>query len=137
MRGVNSLTINCTLGATDNAIFSEFFTATDLGVISPKIKTNNVTIPVAIPTPVLPNNSMLKEVAIEEAKIFTKLLPTKIELNSLFGSSIKDRTILAFLLPSSDKCFIRMILTDVKAVSEDEKNADSTRQIMKIISCTV
>jgi len=30
-----------------------------------------------------------------------------------------------------------MILTDVKAVSEDEKNADSTRQIMKIISCTV
>ena len=72
-----------------------------MGVISPKIKTRRVIIPVLILTAALPNRRMVMVVAREEAVMFTILFPIKIELRSLPESSITLRSVWAFLSPCS------------------------------------
>ncbi|ACR76277.1 Hypothetical protein EUBREC_2546 [Agathobacter rectalis ATCC 33656] len=44
-------------------------------------------------------------------------------------------TFLAFVLPASARVLIRILFTVVRAVSEDEKNAESANSINKNIIC--
>ena len=97
-------------------------------MISPKIKTNRVIIPVATPAPVFPSRSIASTVAMEEEEIFTILLPIKIALSILPESSITFPSVIAFLLPSSIMERIRIRFTVVNAVSEQEKKADKKRR---------
>ncbi len=63
------------------------------------------------------------------------LLPIRIALSILPESSVIFNTVFARLLPSSARLRIRILFTVVKAVSADEKNAESISNINRIISC--
>jgi hypothetical protein len=67
----------------------------------------------------------------DEAMMLTKLLPIKIALNILDWLSIIFPTNIAFLLPSSIKVLILMLLTVVKAVSADEKKPERKSSNMR------
>ena len=55
---------------------------------------------------------------------------------SIFGEfSVTLSTFSAFLLPASARVLIRILFTVVRAVSEDEKNAESANSINKNIIC--
>ena len=69
------------------------------------------------------------------AAILTTLFPTNIELNNLFGSSIKSLTNLAPFTPSSFICLILILLSAIRAVSDIEKNPDNTSKIISTIIC--
>ena len=75
---------------TINATFSAFCAAMVFGVISPKIKMMMVITAVATPAP-LPASPLkiwiANAVVSADAPLFTRLLPTKIELKSLLGLS--------------------------------------------------
>ena len=124
-------------------ILSEFMVATVLGMISPKIRMTIVNIPVAIPTAVAPlmpapierASFVASMVVREEAERFTILLPIKTALKSLPGFSMSRLTVLAVLFPSSSRLRIRILLTVVSAVSADEKKADNSTRIKRIMSC--
>ena len=77
------------------------FEATVLGEISPKIKTNNVNVPVAIPIEFFSHKSIAKAVTRAEAEMFTILLPTRMALSILDISEVIFNTLSARLLPSS------------------------------------
>ena len=117
--------------------------AADLGVISPKIKIRIVRIPVASPTKVAALAPAPSCVAIlvasmvdnEEALRLTILLPIRIALSILDGLSVSSLTRQARLLPSSARLRIRILLTQVNAVSADEKKADKANKTIRIISC--
>src|SRR3712207_5783017 len=102
-----------------------------LGVTSPNTSITIVIIAVDIATPCLPNIVNKRDVDIEVAAIFTTLFPTSIVLSSFLGSSVIFSTILAPLTPSSFKCLIIILLTDIKAVSDAEKKPDKTTNITK------
>jgi len=85
--GFNIVTIKDNNLTTFKEIFSEYWAARDLGVISLKIKTRIVIIPVAIPTPVLPKYLIASEVAKADAPIFAILLPTSMAPSNLLGFS--------------------------------------------------
>ena len=108
------------------------------GMISPKIKTTKVNTPVPTPTATLPNRFVIRMVIREDAEMFTMLLPIKIALSSLLGFSTSFNTRAALRTLSSARFRKRILLTVVRAVSLDEKNADSRmrtiRAIMLIIS---
>ena len=87
-----------------------------------------VRIPVEIPTNLLPNNSVVNVVARAEAEILTMLFPIKIVLKSLPGFSVTCKTFAALLLPSSANVFSLILLTVVRAVSDEEKNAESNNR---------
>ena len=74
-------------------------------------------------------------VAKEDAVKFTMLLPIKIALSILVGSSINLQTVLAPFLFSSARERIRSLLTVVRAVSAEEKKPDKSIRINKIINC--
>ena len=78
---------------------------------------------------------MVNVVVKEEAVRFTMLLPIKMALNIFVGSSINFCTVLAEFVPSSARLLILSLLTVVRAVSADEKKADSASNISKIINC--
>ena len=94
------------------------------GVISPNTRISRVSTPVAAPTALLPNNSIVNVVIIDDAERFTMLLPTRIILSILPGSSITFIRVMAFLSPASARVRILILLTVVSAVSAEEKNAD-------------
>ena len=102
-------------------------------MISPKTSIKRVRIPVAISMAVLPKRSIARVVVREEAAILTILLPMRIVLRNFALLSISDSRSTAHFEPSSAKVFILILLTDVNAVSADEKKADSIRRKPKII----
>ena len=118
---------------TNRETFSELFAAIVFGVISPNINTNTVITAVASATPFSPINPINKDVDMDVAAIFTTLFPTNIELKSLFGFSINELTNLAPLTPSSCIYLILILLNDIKAVSDAEKNADPISNTIKKI----
>ena len=135
--GFNKLVKKNILLATFRETFSGFLDAKDLGVISAKIKTKIVIIPVAIPTPLSPNSFIAIEVANAEEPMFTTLFPTSIALNILLGFFTNLFIKLAPLTSSSTICLIRILLKDVKAVSEAENRADNPIKIINIINCII
>ncbi len=89
--------------------------------------------PVAIPAPTLPQILIAREVASEDADRFTMLLPIKIAESIFPELFVMRRTVAARLFPSSARVRIRMRLTVIKAVSADEKNAESISKSTKKI----
>ena len=96
-----------------------------------------VSIPVAIPAPIFPNILTASVVASEDAERLTILLPIKIAESIFAESSVTRSTLSAFLLPASDRVRIRILLTVVRAVSDDEKNADNSNKTISTISCGI
>ena len=121
--------------ANRNAIRSACIVATVFGVISPKIKIKSVRMPVAIPTILLPQMWVARTVAREDAYRFTTLLPIRIALSILLGSSMIFNTYSACLSPFSASVRTRILLTVVSAVSAEEKKADIKSSSFKINSC--
>ena len=75
------------------------------------------------------------EVVSDDAERLTMLLPIRMA-ESIFGEfSVTLSTFLAFVLPASARVLIRILFTVVRAVSEDEKNAESANSINKNIIC--
>ena len=130
----NIVTKNLIGFATTNEAFSGLFADIVFGVISPNIKTSTVINPVAMATPCAPNIAVNNEVVIDVAAILTILFPINIDVNNLLESSIRVLTNLAPFTPSSSICLIFILLSDIKAVSEAEKNPDP---INKIINKTI
>ena len=110
----------------------EYFVAMVFGVISPKISTRNVSIPVEYPINLLPNTSVQSAVVSAEAEMFTILFPINMALKSFAGLSVTFNTFFADLLPSSALARSLILLTDVSAVSDEEKNAESISKIIII-----
>ena len=107
------------------------------GVTSPKIKIKSVRIPVAIPAPKLPKYLIASEVASEEAERLTILFPIRIAESIFPESSVTRRTLSARLSPDSARVRIRILLTVVKAVSAEEKKAESIKSTTKNINCGI
>ena len=121
--------------AIESEILSAFMVASVFGETSPKISMRNVSIPVATPAPTLPNSLMASDVVSDDAERFTMLLPIRMA-ESIFGEfSVTLSTFSAFLLPASARVLMRILFTVVRAVSEDEKNAESANNINKNIIC--
>ena len=137
--GLNITTQNCIGFDTFSETASDFCLATVFGVISPKISTKTVITPVDIATAEsLPLKSLTaNDVAIEEAPMFTILLPISIAPKSLFGLSVNFSTSLAPLTPSSTIFLILILLKAINAVSDIEKKPDISNKITKIIICPV
>ena len=91
-------------------------------------------IQVAIPTALLPNNLVVSVVARAEDEIFTMLLPINMVLINLSLLEISFRTLAARLLPLSAIERKVNLLTVVRAVSAEEKNADSRINRMIVIN---
>ena len=108
-----------------------------LGVISPNTNTSNVSAPEPILIAHDPHICWKKMVVIDEAAMFTMLLPIRIALSILSGFSFNVSTSFAFLLPLSANDLSRIVLTVVNAVSEDEKNADIASKIIIVINCII
>lgn len=66
----------------------------------------------------------------EDTAIFTMLLPISMALNIFGELSRIFKIITALLFPSSASERIRILLTVVRAVSADEKNAERNSKIM-------
>lgn len=137
--GVKIKQINATNLERNKTSRSAFLVAKVFGVISPKTKIINVTTPEAAATNVaeLPKMPITIDVVNEDAPIFTKLLPTKIELykRSLFSKSLI--TVLARPSPSWAKFRILILFDDKKAVSEQEKTPDKAIKIKNTIILTI
>ena len=116
------------------AIFSAWIEAIVLGVISPKIRTKSVRMPVAIPIAAFPKSFCASTVVRAEAALVTILLPIRMVLRNFVFLSSSDRTRPALLEPSSAMDFILSLLRDVNAVSADEKKAESSKRTNNIIN---
>ena len=114
--------------------FSACIAATVLGKISEKTSITKVSKPVAIATPASPYKRIPIMVAIADALIFTRLLKIRIKLNKVSGFSSSFSAFCAPLLPCSDRKRRRYLLRESSPVSEPEKYADNTKQIMRIIN---
>ena len=113
------------IGADIIANFSGDSFARLFGDISPNISTRTVIITVDTVAPISPPKIRTKSIVlIEESAIFTILFPISIVERRRSKFSDMDKTLSAFLLPFSDKCFSRVLLNDEKAVSVAEKYAD-------------
>ena len=111
--------------------------ASDFGVISPSTSTSRVSIPVARPTYAFPNTEIVSVVARAEAEILTMLLPIKMAESILEDWSRIISTLFAFLLSSSARSWICILLTVVRAVSAEEKNAEPTSKSTKQMACNI
>jgi hypothetical protein len=74
--------------------------------------------------PVSPKYLIAKTVAMDDAPMFTRLLPTRIVPSSLLGFSLIWFITLAPLTFSSNIWISRILLSDINAVSDAEKKAD-------------
>ena len=122
--GVNTIISSQIMLLYTGAILSALAVAMVFGVISPKMRTTTVMIPVAMLTAELPKSDCATIVASAEAEMFTRLLPIRTALSILAEFSRILRTLAALLLPSSASERIRMRLTETNDVSADEKNDD-------------
>jgi hypothetical protein len=143
IKGVRTILRKVISRMTQLKTFSGFCVAKTLGVISPKIKISMVMIPVTIavafPTLLSGNKFKAIKVAKDEAKIFTKLLKTKIVVNSLFGSCNAFSTTLRFSLESafSANSFNLSLVMELRAVSEPEKRPDNNNIIPNKTNCKI
>ena len=118
-----------------NAMVSAEMVDNVLGVISPKTRISRVRTPVAIPIALFPKTFMVKVVSRDDADRLTILLPIKIALNILLCCSITfDRTT-ARSTPDSARVRTLILFTVVRAVSDDEKNADNANNITNTSNC--
>ena len=78
--GVNALMKVYIIFAFFKEIFSAEIVDKVFGVISPNTRISKVRIPVAIPTALLPNNSIVNVVISDEAERLTRLFPMRIAL---------------------------------------------------------
>lgn len=115
-------------------IESALMVAMVFGVTSPKISIKNVRIPVAIPAPVFPKRWMARDVEMEDAERFTILFPIRMADNIFPGFPVTCNTRAARLSPLSARVRIRIWFTVVRAVSDDEKNADRHSRIIIAIN---
>ena len=97
--------------------FAGLFTAKDFGKISPKMMISTVITAVAIPTPDCPKRLRATDVAKEDEKVFTKLLPIKINVRRLSVFCFNFRTGVAAFLFSLSICRILILDKLKKAVS--------------------
>ena len=133
MTGVSSFVKSRMERLNSSANFSALIVAAVFGVISPKIRMRNVSIPVAIPAPILVFSSSqirlhtvkANEVEMEEADRFTMLLQIRMQLNIFDWFSSSFMTRMAALFLSSARARIFSLLTVVSAVSAEEKKADN------------
>jgi hypothetical protein len=122
--------------ATYSDIDSECLEARVLGKTSPKTRINSVINAVAIAIPLSPKVVRAASAASTEALILTMVLPIKIAVRNCSGFSRSAISIDAFLFPVSARCLILILFTDISAVSEPEKKAESTINI-KIIDISI
>ena len=135
MTGVRIVMRNDMIPAIAREILSAFIVARVFGDTSPKISIRKVRIPVATPAATLPNIEMASDVVSDDAERFTILFPIRMADNIFEEFSVIFKTLSAFLLPASDNVLIRIRFTVVRAVSADEKNAESANSIIKNIIC--
>ena len=81
----------------------------------------------------VPHTSIAKVVVREEAAMFTILFPIRMVLKNLELLSIRDNTRTALFDPSSASDLIFRRLSEVKAVSAEEKKADNSKSMIRII----
>ena len=72
-----------------------------------------------------------------EAAILTILLPIRMVLKNFVFLSSRESTSLALFDPSSAKDFILILLSEVKAVSADEKKAERNKSTNRTINRVV
>ena len=120
--------------AAGNAIFSGWYAAMVLGVISAKISMTKVSMAVAMAMPASPHRRIAITVAIEDASIFTKLLPIKIILISWSVLSNSLLALVAPLWPLFFRCFRRYLFNESMPVSALEKKPESMIRINRKIS---
>jgi hypothetical protein len=118
--------------AIRSTIFSALIEDMVFGVISPNIRINSVSIPVASPTHLFPHMSIAIVVVRADAERLTILLPISRALSIFVGSSISFKALLAPLTSSSARLLIRSLFIAVRAVSDPEKNADISNSINNI-----
>lgn len=123
--------------ATLSASLSACRVAIVFGDTSPNIRISRVSIPVAIPAPMLPRSLTARVVARDDADRFTMLFPISIAESIFAESSVTQRTLSALLSPASDRVRMRILLTVVSAVSADEKNAENSKSTISIIICAI
>jgi hypothetical protein len=106
-------------------------------MISPKVRIKNVITPIAMPTPKSPKYSMAIEVANADAAMFTILFPISTVVRKASGSFTSFWTVSAPFTPLFSKylAFTRPIL--IRAVSEPEKNPDSSSNTNRTIISTM
>ncbi|EIA39296.1 hypothetical protein RLTM_05269 [Thermus parvatiensis] len=90
--------------AASRAMASAWWTARDLGVISPKKRMRKVIAPVATPTPAEPKAWVASSVTRAVAAMFTRLLPTRMVVRKRVMSSARRRKG-PFLLSASSFSF--------------------------------
>ena len=120
--------------ATLRATFSDSDEAIFLGVTSPKIKIVKVRTTVEIMAPLAPNKSVKNMVATVVVAIFTILFPIKMVVKTLPILSVSFLTKEEFSTPFSSICLILNTFKDVRAVSDEERNALPNTPIMITIS---
>ena len=96
------------------------------GVISPNTSNTNVIIPVAIPTPTLPNNVIERSVVIAAAETFARLLPISNVVSILLGFDFSFWRDFAPRLFSLRNFFNCPLLIEIKATSRPLKYAEVT-----------
>src|SRR5690606_4299195 len=111
-------------GAMRSASESAKRAANDFGMISPKVMTVTVMKAVAMPAPGGPHTRMAMTVASADAEMLTTLFPIKMVAINLFGFSRRSDSIWARASPLSASERRRNRLTERRAVSEAEKNAE-------------
>jgi len=114
------------MGATNIAKLSGLAIAAVFGVTSEKTSTSTVMVAVAtaFAMPVAPNMEMNTLVAIDVARMLTRLLPSRIAPINLSRSRISRFTRRALRSPSLSSLCMRAFDVAVSAVSEPEKKAD-------------
>jgi hypothetical protein len=125
------------IGAVNSAISVANFAATDLGIISPKVRIKNVIIPVAIPTPSGPNWLVIKNVIIADDPTFTILFPIRIVIISFSGFDFSFFTKFIPVLPFLISASILASLREKNAVSEEEKNPERIIETTIIVSVNI
>ncbi len=113
-------------GATASPKEMELAAANPLGVISPKISTRRVMMPVAYATPGLPKSCRARAVASEAAPILTMLLQTRMVARSFSGFAFNSASAWAPRRPSSWRVRTRASPREKSAISAPEKKPEST-----------
>ena len=119
-----------------DAKFSGYAEAVVFGVISEKIKM--IIVRTIDPKRTLPSKKLIISIVTRaEAKIFAKLLPTRITDKRLSGFESSFNALSAFLSPDF-ALFRSLILFDaIIPVSEPEKNAESSnKKMIEVIKIT-
>ena len=108
-----------------------------LGSTSPNRMMMTVMTTVAAPTPPCPKRDTAKAVAVEDARLFTKLFPIKMVVKSPSISDFKVATRRAPYIFSLTICRSCTLERESSAVSEEEKNAEAATKAANKIVVTI